>query len=122
MDITKNTVKLCLYASTTDKINGRLFYEYVILKARKEGLSGATARRGIMGYGASSKIHTSKFWELTEKLPVVITIIDEEDKIEIFYKNIEPELLKMPKGCLVTKEIVEVKLHKTGKKNERFTD
>jgi uncharacterized protein len=122
MDTTKNTVKLCLYASTTDKINGRLFYEYIILKARKEGLSGATARRGIMGYGASSKIHTSKFWELTEKLPVVITIIDEEMKIEAFYKSIESDLLVMPKGCLVTKEIVEVKLHKTGKKNERFTD
>jgi uncharacterized protein len=119
MDTTKNIVKLCLYASTTDKIHGRLFYEYIILKARKEGLSGATARRGIMGYGASSQIHTSKFWELTEKLPVVITIIDEENKIEFFYKNIEPDLQDMPKGCLVTKEIVDVKLHKTGMKNNK---
>jgi len=50
-----------------------------------------------MGYGASSKISTSKFWELTEKLPVTIEILDETTKIENFYKLIEPELLDMPK-------------------------
>ncbi len=64
-----------------------------------------------MGYGkSSSNISTSKFWELTEKLPVMIEIIDETKKIENFYQLIESYLVKMPKGCLVTIEPIQIKL------------
>jgi PII-like signaling protein len=70
-----------------------------------------------MGYGLSSKsISSSRFWEITEKLPVMIEIIDKTVNIEDFYKLIEPELLKIPKGCLVTIEPITIKLQKTGKK------
>lgn len=68
---------LKIYISSTDKTDTDLLYEHIVRKAKEHGLSGATVYRGIMGYGPSSKhINTSKHWELTEKLPVVIELID----------------------------------------------
>jgi len=107
---------LKIYASSTDRLGSELFYEAIVYKAKEAGISGATVFRGMMGYGLSSHIHTSKFWELTEKLPVVIELIDLTEKIESFYGSIEAELSAIPKGCLVTIGPVEVKLHKPGEK------
>ena len=107
---------LKVYASSTDRIGSQLLYEEVVHRAREAGISGATVFRGVMGYGLSSHIHSSKFWELTEKLPVVIEMIDTEEKIERFYSGIGPELEALPKGCLVTVTPVEVKIHKHGAK------
>ena len=106
---------LKIYASTTDKIENQTLYEYIVLKAREEGISGVTVFRGIMGYGSSSKISSSQYWELTEKLPVVIELIDKTEHIERFYKKISPALINMPKGCLVLIESVNVLLKKSGK-------
>ncbi len=103
-----------IYASTTDKIGMRLLYEYVVNLARLRGIAGVTVYRGIMGYGQSSRISSSKFWELTEKLPVVIEIVDSTVVLEDFYSILEPELRKMPKGCLVTLDPVTVRLSKPG--------
>ncbi len=105
-----------VYASTTDRLGSQLLYEAVVYRAREAGITGATVYRGVMGYGLSSHIHSSKFWELTEKLPVVIELIDREEKIDAFYNLIAPELSALPKGCLVTISPVEVKLHKHGEK------
>jgi len=107
--------RLKIKASTTDKIGSKLLYQYLVEKAKAEGISGATVFRGIMGYGTSSKIHSSRFWELTEKLPVVIELVDTTDKLEKFFKEIEEKLLSMPKGCLVTMEPTEILLQKKGK-------
>lgn len=71
---------LKIYASSTDRLGSGLLYETVVYRAREAGISGATVYRGVMGYGLSSHIHTSKFWELTEKLPVVVELIDTEEK------------------------------------------
>ncbi|MDF1575586.1 MAG: DUF190 domain-containing protein [Bacteroidales bacterium] len=106
--------RLKIKASTTDKIGSKLLYQYLVEKAKEKGINGATVFRGIMGYGASSKIHSSRFWELTEKLPVVIELVDETIKLKAFYAEIEEELKKMPKGCLVTLEPTEVLLQKKG--------
>jgi uncharacterized protein len=111
---------LKVYASSTDRLGSRLLYEELVHRAREAGLSGATVFRGVMGYGLSSHIHTSRFWELTEKLPVVIEIIDAKEKIESFYSLIGPELETLPKGCLVTINPVEVRIHKHGSK--KWTD
>lgn len=110
-----NYSRLKIKASTTDKIGSKLLYQYLVEKAKDKGISGATVFRGIMGYGTSSKIHSSRFWELTEKLPVVIELVDETDKLEEFYKEIEDELMQMSKGCLVTLEATEILLQKKGK-------
>lgn len=107
---------LKIYASNTDKTGSSLLYEYIVYMAKSEGISGVTVYRGIMGYGMSSDhISSTKFWELTEKLPVMIEIIDTSEKLEDFYRLIEPELNRMPKGCLVTLEPVTIKLQKKGR-------
>lgn len=105
---------LKIYSSSTDRLGSQLLYEAMVYKARDAGISGVTVLRGIMGYGLSSHIHSSKFWELTEKLPVVIEMIDRQEKLEQFYNLIETDLSSMPKGCLVTLEPVVIKLHKPG--------
>ncbi len=107
--------RLIIKASTTDTMGSKLLYQYLVEKAKEQGINGATVFRGIMGYGTSNKIHSSRFWELTEKLPVVIELVDKTEKLLAFYAGIEEELLNMPKGCLVTMEPTEILLKKKGK-------
>lgn len=106
---------LKIRASTTDRIGSRLLYQHLVELAREQGITGATVYRGIMGYGSSSTISSSRFWELTEKLPVVIELVDRTEKLEAFYAGISEELISMPKGCLVTLEPVSLLLQKKGK-------
>lgn len=108
---------LKIYISSTDKIGTDLLYELIVQKAKAYSISGATVYRGIMGYGPSSKhIHTSRFWELTEKLPLVIELIDTTEKINNFYDVIEEDFQQLQKGCLITIEPIDIKLYKIGKK------
>ena len=107
---------LRIYASSTDRTGSKLVYQQIVELAREKGISGATVFRGIMGYGSSSRISSSRFWELTEKLPVVIELVDKTEKLETFYTQIEELLLEMPKGCMVVLEPVTVLLRKEGGK------
>jgi len=106
---------LKIRASTTDRIGGKLLYEYIVELAKDTGIAGATVYRGIMGFGSSSKITSSKFWELTEKLPVVIELVDKTENLRAFFTGIEADLIKMPKGCVVALEPTEILLIKKGK-------
>ncbi|MEN8203690.1 MAG: DUF190 domain-containing protein [Bacteroidota bacterium] len=107
--------KLKIHASTTDRIGSKVLYEYIVELAKKQGIEGATVYRGIMGFGSSSRISSSKFWELTEKLPVVIELVDTTEKLKRFYQEIEEDLLHMEKGCMVALEPTEILLQKKGK-------
>lgn len=113
----KDSSILKIYASSTDKIGSELFYEHIVYLAKNNGIAGVTVFRGIMGYGLTSKISSSKFWELTEKLPVIIEIIDSTEILHNFYDIIESDLRKMTKGCLVTIEPISIKLHLHGTLN-----
>lgn len=73
-----------IYIEETDQWHGRPLYAAIVELARKEGLAGATVWRGIMGYGASHRIHSMHVLDISEDLPVVIRIIDEDAKIEAF--------------------------------------
>jgi PII-like signaling protein len=106
--------RMRIHASTTDKIGSKLFYQHIVELAREKGISGATVFRGIMGYGSSSTISSSRFWELTEKLPVVIELVDRTEVLEHFYGEIKDSIMAMPKGCLVVIEPVQVLLQKKG--------
>jgi uncharacterized protein len=117
----KSASILKIYASTTDRIGSKLLYEHIVNLAKEKGISGVTVYRGVMGYGLSSNISLARFWELTEKLPVMIEIIDDTEVIERFYYLIEADLIRMPKGCLVIEEPVTVKLHKPGVNKEPGT-
>jgi uncharacterized protein len=119
MEIKGEARLLRVYVSSTDKFRHMPLYEVVVLAAKRYGLAGATVFKGIMGFGSSSVISSMKFWEITEKLPVVIEIVDESDKIEKFFETIKPYFEKMPKGCLVTMEKIDVMLYKSGKKRKK---
>lgn len=107
---------LRIYISSTDRINQTPLSEFIVFQAKKEGIAGATVLKGILGYGASSVIHSYKFWEVSEKLPIVVELIDDEDKIRSFYDNLRPQLETMKYGCLATLSRTEVLINKPGKK------
>lgn len=115
MENNSSALVMRIFISSTDKHKDGLIYEYIVFKAKEYGLSGATVFKGILGYGASSVIHSYKFWEVSEKLPVVIEIIDEEKKILSFYDTIKPVLETIRYGCLVTTEKTNVMIYKSGK-------
>lgn len=95
---------LRIFIGESDKADGRPLCEVIVEEARKQGLAGATALRGFLGFGANSRIHTSKVLRLSEDLPVVVEIVDEEKKIDAFL----PELDKMMGEGLITIEKVRV--------------
>jgi PII-like signaling protein len=104
MQIPKDAVLLRVFLGEQDKFHGRPVYECIVLKAREMHLAGATVLRGPMGFGHSSRLHTAKILRLSEDLPLVIEIVDAEDKINAFL----PELDTMMGSGLVTMEKVKV--------------
>ena len=120
MENNKEKKLLRIYISSTDKLKHKPLYEVIVFLARRNKLAGATVLRGIMGYGSSSKINSAKFWEITQKLPVIIEIIDDSDKIDSFFELIQKYLSKIPTGSLVTMEKINVIFHKLGRgKNKK---
>ncbi|WP_022799337.1 DUF190 domain-containing protein [Thermus islandicus] len=95
---------LRIFIGESDRYGGRPLYEAIVLEARKRGLAGATVFKGFMGYGAHSRIHTAKILQLSEDLPVMVEIVDEEERIRDFL----PVLDGMVREGLVTLERVEV--------------
>src|SRR5208282_2978446 len=95
---------LRVFIGEDDRFDGKPLYEAIVLKAREQGLAGATVLRGPMGFGHSSRLHTAKILRLSEDLPVVVEIIDSEQKIAAFL----PLLDEMVKGGLVSIEEVRI--------------
>jgi len=108
--------RLRIYLSSTDKFQHTPLYEVIVYAARKEGINGATVTKGIMGYGASSEIHNTKLWEISEKLPVVVEIIDNSEKIDSFLEMIIPYIDESGKGHLISLDETNVVIHKSGTK------
>src|SRR6201987_5136357 len=104
MQIPKQALLLRIFFGEDDKLGGRPLYESIVLKARERHLAGATVLRGPMGFGASSRLHTAKILRLSEALPLVIEIVDSEDKIDAFLPVLDGI---MPSG-LITLEKVQV--------------
>lgn len=108
--------RLRIYISSTDKFKHSPLYEVIVYAARRYGIKGATVLKGVMGYGASSEIYTDKLWEISEKLPLVVEIIDESQKIELFFESIKPYFEKIGKGHIITVDETTVILHRAGNK------
>lgn len=117
MEITDEVKLLRIFISSTDKFKHAPLYEVVVFAAKRYGLAGATVLKGFMGFGASSVVNTQKLWDITEKLPIVIEMVDEATKIDGFVESILPYFDKIPKGGLITLEKVNIVLHKPGVKN-----
>ena len=116
METNSEAKLLRIFISNTDKFKHTPVYEVVVYAAKRYGLAGATVLRGVMGFGSSSVISSTKFWEITEKLPVVVEIVDDAEKIEKFFETIKPYFEKIRNGCIVTMEKAHVVLYKTGTK------
>lgn len=82
MKLPQEGLLLRIFIGEMDSYKGKPLYEAIVLKARELDIAGATVLRGIMGYGAKSRVHTLKILRLSEDLPVVIEIVDVEEKIE----------------------------------------
>ena len=104
MHVPREAVLLRIFIGEDDRIKGRPLYEAIVLKAREAGLAGATVLRGPMGFGKSSTLHTAKVLRLGEDLPMVIEIVDTQEKIDAFLPVLDP----MMGSGLVTLERVQV--------------
>ena len=104
MQIPRDAVLLRIFIGEDDRHQHMPLYEAIVLKAREHHIAGATVLRGPMGFGHSSRIHTTKILRLSEDLPLVIEIVDSEDKINAFL----PVLDRMMGSGLVTLEKVRV--------------
>jgi len=104
MHLPHEAMLLRIFIGESDRWHHQPLYEAIVLKARELHLAGATVLRGPMGYGKSSRLHTAKILRLSMDLPLVIEIVDGEEKIQAFL----PVLDEMMKGGLVTLEKVRV--------------
>jgi uncharacterized protein len=104
MQIPTQATLLRIFIGEDDKDNGRPLYEAIVLKAREAHLAGATVLRGPLGFGHSSHLHTAKILRLSQDLPMVIEIVDSDDKIQAFL----PALQQLTRGGLITLEKVTV--------------
>ena len=105
---------LRIFVGESDRCGGRPLYEAIVTAARKRGMAGATVLRGIMGFGAHSRMHTAKILRLSEDLPLVIEIVDEPERIAEFL----PELEAMIQEGLVTLERARVIAYRYGNRDE----
>ena len=104
MKVPENGQLLRIFIGESDKWEGIPLYEAIILKARELKIAGATMLRGMMGYGAASRIHTAKILRLSEDLPVVVEIVDSAEKIAMLLPFID----EMVEEGLVTLEDIRV--------------
>ncbi len=109
--MTENGKLLRIFIGETDKYDGLPLYEWIVRKAKEDKMAGATVFRGIEGFGANSHLHTAKILRLSQDLPILIELIDVEEKINNFVKIIDPIIKK----GIVTTENVEIKFYRNGK-------
>src|SRR5881628_1440342 len=110
MHLPHDAMLLRIFIGESDRWKHQPLYEAIVLKAREAHLAGATVLRGPMGFGKSSRLHTAKILRLSMDLPMVIEIVDSEERIQAFL----PVLDQMIGGGLVTTEKVKVIEYRSG--------
>jgi len=114
MEVPRDSMLLRIFIGESDRWNHKPLYEAIVLKARELHLAGATVLRGPMGFGKSSRMHTAKILRLSMDLPIVIGIVDSEEKIN----KLLPALEQMTSGGMVTLERVQVINYRHVKRKE----
>jgi len=112
MNYPSNGQILRVYIGESDCLHHKPLYESIVLKAREAGLAGATVLRGVMGFGASSHLHTAKILRLSMDLPVVIEIVDSAEKIAGFLPYLEEVVTE---GLVTLEEVRIIKYHGAAK-------
>jgi uncharacterized protein len=100
---------LRIYIGESDKHEGTPLHSWIVRKAREAGLAGATVLRGLEGFGAASRVHTAKILRLSTDLPLVIEIVDKNERIEAFIPVVDEAI----KEGLVTLEKVKIRLYRS---------
>jgi len=118
MQIPENAVLLRIFIGESDRWEHKPLYEAIVLRAREQHLAGATVTRGLMGFGQTSRLHTAKILRLSMDLPLIIEIVDSEEKINAFLSELE----KMVGGGLVTLEKVRVVAYRGASEGVRGKD
>ena len=111
MELPTQGVLLRIFVGEADQWHGKSLHLALVEEARRQGLAGATVLRGMEGFGAHSRIHTTRLLDITPDLPVVIEIVDEEAKIQAFLPTVE----EMVQEGLATWERVNVIVYRGGK-------
>jgi len=106
---------LRIFIGESDRHDGRPLYEWLVQEAHKAGLAGATVLRGLEGFGAHSRLHTTKVLRLSTDLPIVVEIVDTKEKIEAFLPVVDGAI----KEGLATLEKVEVRFYRASKDDAR---
>lgn len=99
---------LRIFVGEADRWHGQPLYEAIVLEAKKDGLAGATAIKGFLGFGCSSRLHTAKLLRLSEDLPIIIEIVDSEEKISRFITKLD----EMVQEGLITLEKAQVVMYR----------
>jgi PII-like signaling protein len=115
MQLDRDSKLLRIFIGELDKSHGKPLYEALVFAAKKEGMAGATVFRGILSFGASSRIHTAKLLDLSADLPIVVEFVDHADKIERFLETANKLIEEAACGALITIEKTEV-IYYTSKK------
>ena len=108
MEISGQAVLLRIFIGESDKLGHLPLFEAIVKKARDAGLAGATVLKGVLGYGATARIRTTKILDLSADLPMVVEIVDEEGKVEAFQQQLAGLFDQASCGGLVTLEKVRV--------------
>jgi hypothetical protein len=106
---------LRIFLGESDNFQQKPLYETIVFEAKKQGLSGATVIRGIMGFGPNSKIHTAKLFDISSDLPVIVEIVDTLENINLFVKFVEQLFEESKSGGLITIEKAEIIRYKSGR-------
>src|SRR5229473_5741088 len=101
---------LRIFIGESDKHAGKLLYEWIVLRAREQGLAGATVLRGLMGFGAHSRLHTFKIERLSLDMPIIIELVDTREKLEQFLAFIDNEI----EEGLATLEKAQIHFYRSG--------
>lgn len=115
MELQGQSKLLRIFVGEVDRVGHQLLYEAILMTAKEKGLAGGTVLKGIMSFGASSRIHVARLIELSEDLPVVIEIVDHAEKIDAFVPTVNDLFEKCGRGGLITIEKVDVLYYKPKK-------
>lgn len=112
MELNGDSKLLRIFIGEADKIGHQCLYEAILMAAKKQGLAGCTVTRGIMSYGASSRVHAARLIEISQDLPIIVEIVDKEENINAFLPSVDAFMEKAGCGGLITIEKAGVLYYK----------
>jgi uncharacterized protein len=115
MELQGQSKLLRIFLGEADRIGHRFLYEVIIVAAKEKGLAGGTVLKGVMAFGASTRIHRARLIELSEDMPILVEIVDTAEKIDSFLPEVNKLFEQCGRGGMITVEKVDVLYYKAKK-------